>query len=211
MIQPKILIIDYGMGNLASVRRTFEKCGVNNVVISDDIKEIEHCDKVVLPGVGAFSNAMDRLVKTGWKKTLKSACGENKKPLLGICLGMQLLADTGDENEKGTAVEGMGLVPGQVKRLEAIELHEKIPHVGWNEVAFSNSSSLFEDIKSNSDFYFVHSYHMVPEKEETIIGYTPYCGQFVSAIEQDNVFGVQFHPEKSSRSGIQLIKNFIRI
>lgn len=207
----KILVIDYGVGNLGSVSRTFEKCGLNNVIISENFKEIEHCDKIVLPGVGAFSNAMDRLKDKGWYKAIRKVCIEDKKPLLGICLGMQLLADEGEESDNGCKVEGLGLISGKVKHLKRTDLHEKIPHVGWNEVVFSNQSPLFDNIKSNSDFYFVHSYHMVPEKDENIIAHTPYCGKFVSAIRNNNIFGVQFHPEKSSKSGIQLIKNFINI
>jgi glutamine amidotransferase len=206
----KILIVDYGMGNLGSVRRTFEKCGVESLV-SDDFNQIEHCDKIVLPGVGAFSEAIERLKEKGWHEALKNACIKKNKSLLGICLGMQLLADASEETENGNNVEGLGLIAGKVKRLNKIEPHEKIPHVGWNEVVFQMDSPLFQNIKSNSDFYFVHSYHLMPEYEDNILSHTPYCGNFVSAINKDSIWGVQFHPEKSSKSGIQLIKNFVSL
>jgi glutamine amidotransferase len=200
-----ILIIDYGMGNLGSVKRAFEECGAT-AVISSDPRDLNLADHIVLPGVGAFADGMANLNQRGWVAPLLQATRDEGIPLLGICLGMQLLASKGYENGE---IDGLGLVPGEVRILEPGSIAEKVPHVGWNEVNQARPNALFTDIRSGTDFYFVHSYHFVAQNSDVILARTPYCGSFISALCSDNIYGVQFHPEKSSRPGFQLIRNFI--
>jgi glutamine amidotransferase len=202
-----VLIIDYGMGNLCSVKRAFEECGAD-AYISDKPEDLRSATHVILPGVGAFRDGMANLTERGWIPEIKEAVMKDNIPLLGICLGMQLLADRGFE---GGESEGLGLVHGEVILLEPDSPEVRIPHVGWNEIHKTGLDSLLEGIPDRTDFYFVHSYHFVPARSEYILATTPYCGSFVSAVAADNVFGVQFHPEKSSRPGFQLIGNFLRI
>lgn len=202
-----VLIINYGMGNLGSARRSFEECGAQ-VLISEEPADVKNAERIVIPGVGAFAEAMRRLQQRGWDEVLREAAFRDRLPLLGICLGMQLLAAIGEE---GQATPGLALVAGRVVRLSNAVTGERIPHVGWNEVYPVDQSDLFHDIPPGSDFYFVHSYHFMPDNPESILANTPYCGGFVSAVRNANVFGVQFHPEKSSKTGFQLIRNFLKI
>lgn len=203
----KALIVDYGMGNLGSVKRAFEECGAN-VVISADPADCVMADHIILPGVGAFADGMAALTDGGWVDVLRAVTQEDKVPLLGICLGMQLLADKGFE---GRETLGLGLVPGEVTRLAADLPETRIPHVGWNEVHHRGDHPLFSGIPMGTDFYFVHSFHFVPGSAEDILAATPYCGSFVSAVMRGTVFGTQFHPEKSSRAGFQLLRNFLAL
>lgn len=200
-----VLIIDYGMGNLGSVKRAFEECGAN-AFLSTDPKELSEASHIVLPGVGAFSDGMKHLNENGWVAPLKKTLLEDKIPLLGICLGMQLLAETGTE---GGETKGLGLIEGEILKLEPTHPDERIPHIGWNEVTPKNNHTIFQDIQPRTDFYFVHSFHFKTKNPENIIATTPYCNEFVSAVRKDNIFGTQFHPEKSSKPGFQLIKNFL--
>jgi glutamine amidotransferase len=152
---------------------------------------------------------MANLLEMGWASALRKAAMEDRIPLLGICLGMQLLAEKGEE---GGTVEGLKLIPGEVRRFVPEDSSTRIPHVGWNEVwEASGSQCLFEGIPDGSDFYFVHSYHFIPCRKEHILATTPYCGNFVSAIGAGSLFGVQFHPEKSGRPGFQILKNFLNV
>ncbi len=201
----KALVIDYEMGNLGSVKRSLEECGAEALVSShpDDLKNATH---IILPGVGAFRNGMRNLERNHWIPEIKKAANKGV-PILGICLGMQLLADHGFE---GGETSGLGLISGKVTRLVSSD-HEKIPHVGWNEVHQKKEHFLFKNILNGTDFYFVHSYHFVPDHETAAITQTPYCGEFVSAVADKNVFGVQFHPEKSSKPGFQLFRNFLTL
>ena len=201
-----VLIIDYGMGNLGSVRRSFEECGAD-VQILKDPQEFNGASRVVLPGVGSFKDGMEHLENRGWVDFINWMI-EEKLPLLGICLGMQLLAEKGYE---GGQVPGLGVIGGEVVRMDPQSDEERIPHVGWDDVCVTQSTSLFSDIPNESDFYFVHSYHFVPVCEDCIIATTPYCGGVVSAVQKNNVFGVQFHPEKSSKSGRKLLENFLKV
>ena len=201
-----VLIIDYGMGNLGSVRRSFEECGAD-VQILKDPQEFNGASRVVLPGVGSFKDGMEHLENRGWVDFINWMI-EEKLPLLGICLGMQLLAEKGYE---GGQVPGLGVIGGEVVRMDPQSDEERIPHVGWDDVCVTQSTSLFSDIPNESDFYFVHSYHFVPVCEDRIIATTPYCGGVVSAVQKNNVFGVQFHPEKSSKSGRKLLENFLKV
>lgn len=201
-----VLIINYGMGNLGSVKRSFEECGAP-VFISDDPKDLSDASAIVLPGVGAFGDGMTHLHERGWVSELQSQVLKNKIPLLGVCLGMQLLAFS---SEEAPGVEGLNFIPGQVCKLRPKQ-NERIPHVGWNEVHPTNDSKMFQFLEAKSDFYFVHSFHFCPDDAAVIAARTPYCGEFVSAVQKDQVWGVQFHPEKSSKPGFQLIKNFLQI
>lgn len=201
----KVLIIDYGMSNLGSIRRALEECGAD-VLVSDDPADLKEASHVVLPGVGAFGDGMRNLADGGWlEKLTKIVLGEGV-PMLGICLGMQLLADRGYE---GGEYAGLGFVSGEVKRFVPGPAGERIPHVGWNEIFRVRENPLLNNIKDGTDFYFVHSYYFEVKQEQNIVAKTPYCGDFTSVVCRDNVFGVQFHPEKSGPMGFQLLKNFL--
>jgi imidazole glycerol-phosphate synthase subunit HisH len=201
-----IVIIDYGMGNLGSVQRALEECGAN-CAVSSNPKDLTEATHIILPGVGAFTEGMAQLHQRGWVTAIREVVIDNRIPLLGICLGMQLLADLGHE---GGNTPGLGLIPGEVCLLEPTSPKERIPHVGWNEITKVGINPLFMDIPDGSDFYYVHSYHFKAANSSDIIASTAYCGEFIAAVARDNVFGVQFHPEKSQRSGFQLLKNFLK-
>lgn len=209
----RILIVDHGLCNLDSIRRAFEECGAEGVSVemSDDPASLTRADKVVLPGVGAFADAMKFLREKGWDKALRKAALEDKLPFFGVCLGMQLMGSRGYETAES---EGLGLIPGRVVRLgpgKGTSIEEsRIPHMGWNEVIqTSGDNPIFADIASGKDFYFAHSFHFMPDDQTNIAARTPYCGGFVSALRRGHIFGVQFHPEKSQRVGMQLLKNFV--
>lgn len=199
-------IINYGMGNIGSIRRALEFIGqpIRSVTT---IKEASDCSHIILPGVGGFSQAMQRIRNDGIDELL-SHTHEQGKPLLGICLGMQLLATTGLE---GDETEGLGIVPAIVDRLATSDETFKIPHIGWNEIKLTIPSPLFEGIKDGTDFYFVHSYHVIVHNNAHAVTTTSHGVDFVSAVQNGNSFGVQFHPEKSSKAGIRLLKNFCGI
>lgn len=201
----KVAIINYGMGNLSSVRRAFEEIGADPVIASYPAILYE-ADHVVLPGVGAFSEGMGRLADGGWLATLHDVVKNLHKPLLGICLGMQMLATRGDE---GGSTQGLGLIPGQVQRLDTLGCQMRIPHVGWNEVRYKSQDVLFQNVPDSSDFYFVHSYAFLPESEEHLVATVPYGFDVAAAVRNEHIFGCQFHPEKSSKTGRQLLKNFM--
>lgn len=199
-----VLIVDYGMGNIASARRAIEECG-GRAIVSDQPSDIDQADRIVVPGVGAFPLAMERLREAGWVEALYRAVHQDGLPLLGVCLGMQLLAEESDEV---SVTSGLGLIPGRVERIVPTDPVERVPHVGWNEVNHRNGD-LFDGIPGGADFYFVHSYRFVPSDPATILATTPYAGEFVSAVAKGRVAGVQFHPEKSSRAGFRLLRNFL--
>lgn len=201
---PRVAIIDYGMCNLGSVRRAFEECGADAMVTEDpgDLRDASH---VVLPGVGAYGDGMANIRGRGWDAAIRRAAVEDGVPLLGICLGMQLLSSRGFESGD---TEGLGLIPGEVVRLVPTS-GERIPHVGWNEVHHQAGDPLYEGILDGMDFYFVHSYHFRAADPAHVSARTPYCGGFAASVRSGNVFGTQFHPEKSSLSGFRLIRNFL--
>jgi glutamine amidotransferase len=201
----KVGIVSYGMGNLGSVRRALEDLGVAPFVAEHPAALFE-ANRIVLPGVGAFAEGMAHLRAAGWVDALRHQVREGGKPLLGICLGMQLLADDGDE---GGATAGLALVPGRVRRLDALGCTLRIPHVGWNEVAFAPEDPLFRGVAQQTDFYFVHSYAFAPTRAGDVSGTTEYGVRVAAAVRAGNVFGVQFHPEKSSRAGRLLLRNFL--
>jgi len=202
-----VAIIDYGMCNLDSVARAIEECG-GTPLVTNNIHDLEIATHIILPGVGAFPDAMNQLRQLSMDTALREQVLDNKIPFLGICLGMQVMATKGTEGEE---TEGLGLIEGTVKRLKPESHDTRIPHIGWNEVHYVGSSPLFEGISAGKDFYFVHSYHFCCSDENNIIAWTPYCGGFTSAISKGNIFGTQFHPEKSQKVGFQVLKNFISI
>ncbi|MBE0417193.1 MAG: imidazole glycerol phosphate synthase subunit HisH [Coriobacteriia bacterium] len=200
-MSPRIAIIDYRMGNLRSVQKGFEHAGVEGVAVTDEVADVAVADGIVLPGVGAFRDASHNLRESGlWDTVLE--CVADGTPFLGICLGMQLLADVGLEDGEW---EGLGIVPGRCERLPA---GVKIPHIGWNTVAYPHDSPLFAGIEEGSAFYFVHSYHLVPSDSSCIIGSAEYGVPFAAAVQTGSLFAVQFHPEKSSATGLALLGNF---
>jgi glutamine amidotransferase len=201
----KVAIVDYEMGNIDSVARAVEECGAI-AVVTDDASDFAEASNIILPGVGSFSEGMRNLRGKGLDRILSEQVLNERIPLLGICLGMQLLAEKGFE---GGETAGLGWISGQVERLRPDSPETKIPHVGWNEVDFFKDSPIFGGIPLGKDFYFVHSYHMVCHGEDNILATTPYCGGFTSVVCKENIFGVQFHPEKSQRFGLKLISNFI--
>jgi imidazole glycerol-phosphate synthase subunit HisH len=202
-----VAIVDYGMGNIDSIARVIEECG-GSALISHNPVDFETATHIILPGVGSFSTAMESLSKLNLVHVLKTQVMKYKIPFLGICLGMQLLATKGHE---GGDHDGLNLIEGEIVLLKTQNIQERIPHVGWNEVFFEKQSPLFNNIETGKDFYFVHSYHYICKDKQDILAYTPYCGKFVSIIGRENIFGTQFHPEKSQRLGFQLIKNFLDI
>ncbi len=195
-----ITIIDYGMGNLRSVKKGFEKCGYS-AVISHDPDEARKASGLVIPGVGAFGDAMTNLRTSGMDQVILEACHQHK-PLLGLCLGQQLLFTT---SEEWGITEGLGIFPGKVRRLPPGQI---IPHMGWNQVEVAKPTQLLKDVPDQSAFYFVHSYYVDPEDKEIIIGHTDYGIKFASIVGRDNIFGIQFHPEKSSVLGLRILRNF---
>ena len=197
-------LINYGMGNFGSVRRTFEILNIENRIINNPA-EITDCKKLVLPGVGNFSNAMKILNNNGWSEKIIKHSLEEKKPLLGICLGMQLLSKSGTEGGK---VDGLGIIEGTVKPFNFENKEFRVPHVGWNSIENINKNSkILSGIENSTDFYFVHSYYL-ETNPDTRAADTNYGVNFCSVVEINNVFGTQFHPEKSSKSGRKVLENF---
>lgn len=195
-------IINYGMGNIGSISNMLRKIGFESKIISDP-KLIHEANGIILPGVGSFDNAMDKLNNEGWVDEINLFVSHDK-PFLGICLGMQLL---GSKSQEGFKV-GLNLIPGEIVKFP-IKKDFKIPHMGWNSVKTSNTI-LFKGLNDLNKFYFVHTYHFVPSNDEHILSKTDYFIDFVSSIRKKNIFGVQFHPEKSHRFGMKLLENFCK-
>lgn len=195
-------IVDYGAGNLASVRNAFDHLGYEADVCSTPAM-LADFERIILPGVGSFRAAMEMLNSAGWSPALRDYA-RSGMPMLGICLGMQLLFDIGDEH--GPAA-GLGLIPGRVVRL-APTPPNRVPHVGWNNLVKIKPHPLFRGIKPQVDFYFVHSYHCVPEDSDAATATCDFGGEFVAAVAKENVAGMQFHPEKSQPSGMRILENF---
>ena len=200
-----ILIVDYEGGNLASVRKAFSDLGAR-VVISKNPEDLARARRILLPGVGSFSGAMSKLVPAGWPEALRAEA-QTGKPLLGVCAGMQVLASSGIE---GGYTEGLDLIPGKVERLTANKtIGERVPHMGWNSVSFQQIHRMFEGIATESDFYFAHSFHFVPENADRVLATTEFNGQTTTIVGKDNVIGAQFHPEISSKAGRKFLQNFL--
>ena len=197
-----IAIIDYQMGNLRSVQKAFERVG-HAAAITSDPRTLEKADRLVLPGVGAFADAIAELRRRDLIGPIRDAI-EARKPFLGICLGMQLLLDVSYEDGEH---EGLGIVHGEVKRFQ-VPAEYKVPHMGWNRVSFRRHAPVFEGIEDGAHFYFVHSYFVAPEDEGVIDGEASYPTPFCATLWRDNLFATQFHPEKSQAAGLRLLKNF---
>ncbi|MDD5154881.1 MAG: imidazole glycerol phosphate synthase subunit HisH [Candidatus Omnitrophica bacterium] len=201
-----IAIIDYGMGNIHSVQKALELAGAT-AIVTNRIKDIEDAQKLVLPGVGAFGDAMSELKKQGLVALIKGQI-KKKKPFLGICLGMQLLFR---ESQEAPGVKGLGVLGGVVKKFSASK-GLKVPHMGWNELEIKNKNCpLLKDIDNRSYVYFCHSYYPDPAKASVAAASCEYGRQFACVAWQDNVYGAQFHPEKSQENGLKMLKNFVRL
>ena len=201
-----IALLDYGVGNLFSLKSSFETIGANVSVVSRP-EELAGADKIILPGVGAFADAAEKLRLSGMDKALIEQANAGK-PLLGICLGMQLLFEK--SLEYGVH-DGLGLIPGCVRPIaEVIPESYKIPHIGWNALNFQKESPIFSNIQNGDHVYFVHSYYAA-ECEESVIATTEYGGVLTAAVQKDNVFGCQFHPEKSGKVGLEILKAFVKL
>lgn len=199
----RIDIIDYGMGNLQSVRNALERIGCE-VRISSEPAALADADALILPGVGAFGEAMNNLQQRNLVEPLQRAVLDEGKPLLGICLGMQLLADSSDERGN---YRGLSLIPGQIRKIPVSGGH-RLPHIGWNGVSVHKCDPLFRDIHEGGDFYFVHSYRFECDPAY-IVGTTDYGTDITAAVQKERIFGVQFHPERSQHKGLRLLRNFV--
>jgi len=199
----RVLVVDYGMGNLRSVAKALEYVGFPEVKVSSDPKDVKEASAVVFPGQGAFRKAMENLRDLGLLKPIRDHV-ERGKPFLGICLGLQLIFERSYEHGE---TEGLGILRGDVVLLPP---KVKLPHIGWNQVWIRKMEGIYEGIEDGDFFYFVHSYHAIAEDEDLIASTTDYGINFISAIQKENLWAVQFHPEKSQRKGLRLLENFRR-
>ena len=206
-----VTIVDYNSGNISSVINSFQEVARDkvNIEVTADLRKIKSSDKVVLPGQGSFKSCADALNSiNGLVDTLNEFVIKNKKPLLGICVGLQMFADVGYEEAE---TKGLGWIPGKVSRINNQKGKFKLPHIGWNEIEIQKESKIFKDIKNKSHMYFVHSYEFIPEDKSVISATTEYSSKIVCSIEKDNLFGTQFHPEKSDKIGLKMIDNFLKL
>lgn len=198
----KIALIDYGMGNLKSIENALAAIGYHNVVVTADARQIEQSDFIILPGVGAFRDAMKNLKSRNLVDILNEQVKVRKKPVLGVCLGMQLLFESSAE---GGRIEGLGWIPGSVELMELPDQY-RVPHVGWNDLIISPDCETFEGLTADKNFYFVHSYHAVCDSEHVIASFD-YGNKMTAAVQYQNVIGMQYHPEKSQNNGLHILKN----
>ena len=206
-----VTIVDYNSGNISSVINSFREVAKDkvNLEVTSDLNKIKSCDKVVLPGQGSFKSCVNALNNiNGLVDTLNEFVINNKKPLLGICVGLQMFADTGYEETK---TKGLGWISGKVTKIDNQNGRYKLPHIGWNQINIVRNSKIFKDIKNNSHMYFVHSYEFIPEDKNVISSVTDYSSNIVCSVEKENIFGTQFHPEKSDNLGLKIIDNFINL
>jgi len=206
-----VTIVDYNSGNISSVINSFKEVARDkvNIEVTSELDKIKSSDKVVLPGQGSFKSCIDALNKiNGLTETLTDFAIINKKPLLGICVGLQMFADIGYE-EKET--KGLGWISGKVSKIDNQNGKYKLPHIGWNQININKNSKIFKDIENNSHMYFVHSYEFIPDDKNVISATTDYSSIIVCSVEKENIFGTQFHPEKSDKLGLKIIENFIKI
>ncbi len=205
----KVTIVDYNSGNISSVINSFKEVAKDkvNIEVTADLNKINSSDKVVLPGQGSFKSCVDALNKiNGLTETLTEFAISNKKPLLGICVGLQMFANIGYEE---TETKGLGWISGKVSKIDNQNGKYKLPHIGWNQINIVKDGKLFKDIENNSHMYFVHSYEFVPNDKNVISATTDYSSNIVCSVEKENIFGTQFHPEKSDKIGLKVIQNFI--
>ena len=206
-----VTIVYYNSGNIRSVINSFKEVAKNkvNIEVTADLNKIKLSDKVVLPGQGSFKSCVDALNSiNGLVESLNEFVINNKKPLLGICVGLQMFADVGYE-EKET--KGLGWISGNVTKIDNQNGKYKLPHIGWNQINIVKDTKIFRNIENNSHMYFVHSYEFVPEDKNMISATTDYSSNIVCSVEKENIFGTQFHPEKSDKIGLQIIQNFINL
>ena len=207
----KITIVDYKSGNISSVINSFKEVAKDkvNLEVTSDLNKIKSSDKIVLPGQGSFKSCVDALKKiNGLVDTLNEFAITNKKPLLGICVGLQMFADVGYEE---TITKGLGWISGKVSKINNQNGKYKLPHIGWNQIHIVKESRIFKDIENNPHMYFVHSYEIIPEDKSVVSATTDYSSSIVCSVEKENIFGTQFHPEKSDKIGLQIIDNFIKL
>ena len=207
----KVTIVDYSSGNISSVINSFKEVAQNKATIevTSDLSKIKSSDKIVLPGQGSFKSCVDALNKiSGLNDTLNEFVIANKKPLLGICVGLQMFADVGYEE---TETKGLGWISGKVSKIDNQNGKFKLPHIGWNQINILKDSKIFKEVENNSHMYFVHSYEFVPNDKNVISATTDYSSNIVCAVEKENIFGTQFHPEKSDKIGLKIIQNFINL
>ena len=206
-----VTIVDYNSGNISSVINSFKEVAKDkvNIEVTSDLNKIKLSDKVVLPGQGSFKSCVEALNSiNGLVDTLNEFAINNKKPLLGICVGLQILADIGYEE---TETKGLGWISGKVSKIDNQDGKYKLPHIGWNEINIVKSSTIFKHIENKSHMYFAHSYELIPEDKDVITATTDYSSHIVCSVEKENIFGTQFHPEKSDKLGLQIIDNFINL
>jgi len=206
-----VTIVDYNSGNISSVINSFKEVAKDkvNIKVTSDLNIIKSSDKIVLPGQGSFKSCLDALNNIkGLGDTLNEFVINNKKPLLGICVGLQMFADIGYE-EKET--KGLGWISGKVSKIDNQNGKYKLPHIGWNQIDIVKHSKIFKDIENNSHMYFVHSYEFIPNDKNVISSTTDYSSNIVCSVEKENIFGTQFHPEKSDKMGLKIIDNFIKL
>ncbi len=206
-----VIIVDYNSGNISSVINSFKEVAQSkvNIEVTSDLHKIKLGDKVVLPGQGSFKSCVDALNKiNGLTDTLNEFAITNKKPLLGICVGLQMFADIGYEE---TETKGLGWIPGKVSKIDNQNGTFKLPHIGWNQIKIVKESKIFQNIENSSHMYFVHSYEFIPKDKSVISATTDYSSNIVCSVEKENIFGTQFHPEKSDKIGLKMIDNFINL
>jgi len=206
-----VTIVDYNSGNIRSVINSFKEVAKNkvNIQVTSDLKKIKLSDKVILPGQGSFKSCVDALNNiSGLVDTLNEFAIENKKPLLGICVGLQMFADVGFEEIE---TKGLGWISGKVSKINNQNGNFKLPHIGWNQLNIIKDSQIFKGIENKSHMYFVHSYEFVPQEKSVVSATTDYSTNIVCSVEKENIFGTQFHPEKSGIAGLKIINNFINL
>jgi glutamine amidotransferase len=206
-----VTIVDYNSGNISSVINSFNEVAKDkvNIEVTSDLNKIKSSDKVVLPGQGSFKSCVDALNSiNGLTDTLNEVAISNKKPLLGICVGLQMFADVGYEEIE---TKGLGWISGKVVKINNQNGKFKLPHIGWNQLNIHKNSKILKDIENNSHMYFVHSYEFIPQDKRVISATTDYSSNIVCSVEKENIFGTQFHPEKSDKIGLKIIDNFINI
>ena len=206
-----VTIVDYNSGNISSVINSFKEAAQDkvNIEVTSDIKKIKSSDKVVLPGQGSFKSCVDALNSIDdLVKVLNEFVINDKKPLLGICVGLQMFADLGYE---GTETKGLGWISGKVSKIDNKNDKFKLPHIGWNEINIIKENKIFKDIKNKSHMYFVHSYEFIPDDKSVISATTDYSSNIVCSVQKENIFGTQFHPEKSDKIGLKIIENFLKL
>jgi glutamine amidotransferase len=206
-----VTIVDYNSGNISSVVNSFKEVTKNkiNLKVTSDLQEIRSSDKIVLPGQGSFKSCVDALnAIDGLLETLNEFVINDKKPLLGICVGLQMFADIGYEE---TETKGLGWISGKVSKIDNQSGKFKLPHIGWNQINIVKDSKIYKGIENNSHMYFVHSYEFLPNDKNVISATTDYSSNIVCSVEKENIFGTQFHPEKSDKIGLKIIDNFINL